>query len=484
MNQLFFIPHLCKRSPVLLLYMASFWLGVEPLDASDWVINPAIEVREVYTDNVLLSPANLAEDDFITVITPAIAISNIRKRTEINLDYSLQNILYLNSGERNTQFHLLHVDGKGEIYEDRLFLDIFLDRSTQNLNNTGNTALDNLSVSSDRGTVLTYGISPYWQQRVGGLMEIDARFKWDEVDSSSFSQSRATDVKISLSSGADFNRLLWDINFKNHKVKNNSARSTLIRNSQFQLKYLLSRKLAIVSEVGYDDNNYENSRGNISGVSWSIGAEWNPSTRTSLKSTYGERFFGDDLELRLTHRSKRTQTQISYEKVPTTTRASLLERQAFNSTDIFGVPIVDPGVQEISDLDLSIVSQSAETIIRSRLTGAFSYNLRKHILSLSAMYEEVDYQFTRQTEFLRRFNLSWNWQIIPKTSSSMSLGWNKNNQRNARDEKYIIAELRLDYKLSTNIEVGVGARFVDRQSNIRQFEYDESRIFADINKRF
>ncbi len=373
-----------ERSPLWkrlkLIIIASFSIifcvfNLSPVKASDWTIEPAIEVEEVFTNNVSLAPSGIKEEDFITVITPGISIEHESNRSRIELDYRLQNLLYINDGDRNDQFHLLRIDATGEMLKDHVFLDVSLNRSTQNISNTGNTAFDNLSVSDDRANVLSYKVSPYWRQRVGSIMDIDIRYTRDELDSSRLSGSSADDFKVNLSSGPDFSRLLWDVDFNSHIIDNDIGASTRVRDVQGKLRYLFSRKLAVTSEVGYDNNSFASSGRDISGISWNFGAEWNPSTRTSLEATYGNRFFGDDLHLQLSHRSRRSQTLITFEKVPSTTRATLLEQQVFNVTDPFGDPISDPAAQDIATINVNVPTQSTEVLIRSRLKGVFSYCL-------------------------------------------------------------------------------------------------------------
>jgi uncharacterized protein (PEP-CTERM system associated) len=452
--------------------------------AAKWVIEPLLDIQEVYTDNVLLAPSGLEDDDFITVITPAVSVGSENNRLDFQLNYSMQNIIYAGDSDRNQQFHLLSTNNTAKILKDLFFLEFSLNRSTKNINNTGNVTSDNLNITSDRGVVLSYVISPYWKQRVGSLLDMELRYTRDKIDSSKTFGSNSDNIEINITSGPDFSRFLFGINFENRKIQNNSLTSTRTRNINGNVKYLLSRKFAVVTEIGYDDNEFESRRNSINGDFWNVGIEWNPSVRTSFGANYGQRFFGDDLQVFFSHRSRRTQTSIRFEKAPSTTRASLLQQQAFILTDLFDYPLDDPASRQIADLNLGIPQQTNEVLIRSNLTLAFVYKLKKNTINISANYSESEYEISRDTEYGRNINLSWIWNMFPRTKSNVSVEWSKNNFRTARDDTYVVVQYNLSHIISANFTGNIGLRFLDRKSNSPLLEYNESRIFANISKQF
>jgi len=259
--------------------------------------------------------------------------------------------------------------------------------------------------------------------------------------------------------------------------------SATTRKISGRVRYLFSRKLAAISEVGYDDNQFA-SRSDSSGIFWNIGAEWKPSSRTSLEATYGNRFFGNDFHLSISHRGRRFRTQLNYIRKPSSTRVTLLEQQVFNITDPFGDSLVDPLTQNITALNVSVPNQSTEILIRSKLKGLVSYRLRKHTLRLSARYEETDYQLSGDTEFSRDVDMSWVWKIFPRTNAQVSIRWDKDNRRSNRDDRYLSGQIRLTHTLGPATQASIGARYVDRDSNDNSRKYDETRIFANLTKTF
>lgn len=63
-------------------------------------ISPSVELRENYTDNVLLSRTD-REDDFITIITPSISLKYLRPFLDSSLDYGLNFRFYSRHSELN-----------------------------------------------------------------------------------------------------------------------------------------------------------------------------------------------------------------------------------------------------------------------------------------------------------------------------------------------------------------------------------------------
>ena len=455
-----------------------------PLHGADFSITPAISIQEVFTDNVTLRPSQFKEEDFITEVTPAITMGLETARSNTQLDYSLQNLLYANDSDRNDLFHLLQVNTTGELLSDRVFLDFSLNRSTQNVGNSGNTAVDNFSISGDRANVLTYKITPSWQQRIGKLAEFTASYSRDDVSSSRLQGSSADDVKVALSSGTAFNQLLWDVKFHSRFVTNDTGRTTRVRNILAKSRYLLSRKLAIFAEAGYDNNRFASNSGDVGGFRWKLGGEWNISQRTGIEAGYGRRFFGDDLLLRIFTRTKRGRITLAYSKKPSTTRALLFEQQVFNFTDQFGDPVLDPVSERVADINVNVPVQTDELLIRSRLKTDIGYRLRKHSLGFSGIYEEVDYQLTRDTEFTRRADAYWTWSFFPNTRSTLTIGWSKQNLRIGNDDRYISAQLRVSHNLREDLIGSIGTRYIDRDSNLDFRKFKEFRLFANLNKEF
>ena len=74
--------------------MLAAMLSMSPLYAADWTVVPSIGASEMYSDNIFLSPAPYQLSDFVTTITPGIAVTGTGERLKASLNYSLQDINY------------------------------------------------------------------------------------------------------------------------------------------------------------------------------------------------------------------------------------------------------------------------------------------------------------------------------------------------------------------------------------------------------
>jgi len=404
--------------------------------AKNWSIEPVISGQETYNDNITLAPSGNEQGDLITSISPGLRLKRKGRRLDLELYYSLQFLRYMDNSDFNDSFRLLNVNSSSEIIDERLFVDFNLRLSPQNTGNTGRTATDNLSVTDDRDDVLSYDISPYWEQRIGNISNIYLRYTRNKIDSDTLSGSTSDKIEFSLSSGPRFTRFLWDIIFENEKIDNDGGSSTRFTTLRGDLRYLITRKIALKFSLGWDSNDFSSSGGSVNGSLWSIGAVWNPSTRTSFEATIGERFFGSDTFIELSHQARRTRWSAIFTQEASTTRSTILDQQVFKFFDSFGDPIIDPVIGEQATLNVNVPVQTTEVLIRSRFSGNVNYTLRKNTFDFNVFYEELDFQVAGDQDEFMGATATWTWNIGKRSRSILNIGWDKQSLRSGTDDYY------------------------------------------------
>jgi uncharacterized protein (PEP-CTERM system associated) len=452
--------------------------------AKNWSIEPVISVQETYNYNITLAPSGSEQADFITSITPGLRLNREGRRLDLQLDYNIQGLIYLDNSENNDYFNNLNINSQSEIIDEHLFVDFNLKQSPQNTSNTGRTSTDNLSVTEDRDDVLTYEITPRWEQRFGSFSNMDIRINRNEIISDTLSGSTSNKLEFSLSSGARFTRFLWDLKFENEKINNEASSNTRFTTLRGDLRYLVTRKFAFKFSIGKDSNDFSSSTGSVNGLLWRIGAVWNPSTRTSFEATVGERFFGSDIFVELSHITRRTRWSAKFTKEPSTTRATILDQQVFNLIDSFGEPIINPVIGEQAILNTDVPVQTSEVLIRSSLSGNVNYKIRKNTFDLNIYHLELDYQLTGDKEESLGARGTWNWDIGKRSQSVFNIGWDKQSLRTGVDDTYSTLEYRLNHRLTPSLSGNIGARYIVKDSNISVSEYDEARVFIGLDKTF
>lgn len=472
-----------KKKITVAIILFCFSLYSDAVIAKNWSIEPVISGQETYIDNITLAPSGSEQGDFITSITPGLRLKRKGRRLDLELYYSLQFLRYMDNSENDDYFKNLNINSQSEIIDEHLFVDFYLKSSPQNTSNTGRTATDNLSVTNDRSDVLTYEIAPRWEQKFGNFSSVDLQYKRNEIDSDTLFGSTSNKLEFSLSSGPRFTRFLWDIIFENQKIDNDNGSSTRFTTLRGELRYLITRKIALKFSLGKDSNDFS-SGGSVNGSLWSIGAVWKPSTRTSFEATVGERFYGSDIFVELSHKTRRTRWSATFTQTPSTTRATILEQQVFNLFDSFGDPIIDPVIGEQVTLNVNVPVQTTEVLIRSRFSGNVNYTLRKNIFDFSVYREEQDFQVTGdQNEFMGA-KATWTWNIGKRSRSILNIGWGKQSLRSGIDDIYTRLDYRVTHLLSPDLEGYVGARYTVKESDFSVNEYDEARLYIGLNKTF
>ena len=448
-------------------------------DAAELRLSPRIAVQQLYTDN---AEAGESAGDAITTVTPGFLATARSGRMDLSLDYSLQDNYYA-VRERNTLFHLADVTGHFTILRDLLFLDASLANSQQNINNSGQNAYDNLTLSGDVSNVLRYSIAPMLRYKLGNFAGMELKYSTGGVQTER-DDSENELYQLSLASGNAFNRLLWDLDFTSARQDYQAAQTVILDNVTGRFRYLLGRSLALVATGGYDSNTYS-SINEVDGPLWNVGAEWNPSTRTSILLLYGRRYFGTDLEVQASHRMRRVMLSLAYSIEPETTRNILDRQRVFDNTDPLGNIIPGPGTGAPGDITLGVPNQTNEVFIQRRLNLIIGLMLKRQRIFMEYTDTGREYELGGRDEMLREIGLSWNISISGKTDADLRCRWiDSATRRNDENQEYLITNGEIRHRFTENFQIKGGISYMIRHSAQPQLEYAEARAYAGFSKAF
>ncbi|MGK0299016.1 MAG: hypothetical protein ACI9XC_002642, partial [Gammaproteobacteria bacterium] len=450
--------------------------------AMEWTVDPIIELDTSITDNIRLEGSK--EGDLVTIVSPGVLIKRQSHRLDLTVNYQLEGIIYKNNSKNNRFINLLDGSVKGEIFKDRIFLDLIASSGEQNVNNSGAIGVDNTSISDTRAKIVTYKVSPYWHEKVGNLLNTDIRYERDSIESSENLDSSSNKFFINIFNGTTFTRLLWRINFKDEKINYPFGVPTKFRNFSAESEYLITQKFSLKARTGYDDNSYANRNEDINGFLWRLGSAFRPSRRVSLEVGMGKRYFGTDIFVEMAYRNKRIQSMLSFYREPDTTRSTLLEQQLFPLTDIFGDPIINQQTGEQRRLNVSVPIQSTEVLIRERLEGALIYTLKKHTFNVSVFNENNKYELSRGNEEIFGLALDWLYNINRITEVRLGLDFNKNYTLNGRDQQFRVIEYKLTRLIGSGLNATLSYRHVNVKSNIAAQSYDQNVFAIGVSKYF
>lgn len=105
------------RAPMgipLAVVLVSLFTFFSPARAQQITLTPSISVSETYDDNIYLDPQN-EQSDYITAVSPGIALDMKKSRSELVLSYVPSFVFYGKNSEENTTRHLGNITYRQDI---------------------------------------------------------------------------------------------------------------------------------------------------------------------------------------------------------------------------------------------------------------------------------------------------------------------------------------------------------------------------------
>ena len=492
--------------------------------AADWRFTPTLELKETYTDNVRLTRDN-EQSDFVTQVNPGIIVNGIGPHLKVNAHYVMQNIFLLEENSENATNHRLHANGNVELLNDLFFVDGKASITQQSISSFGRQAEDNTNISNNRTNVKTYSVSPYLLNHFQDFASSELRYTHDSVSttgsgstvSSGLSDSQADKILAKLTSGNDFRKLGWGLNYHKQRIDFDSGQTVTQESYGGDLRYLITPHLNLIATGGYEKNDYLSITGNSAGSYWTAGFAWRPSLRTSIEASAGKRYFGDTYSVKADHRSRRTAWNLSYTEGITTTRsefqlpatidtAGLLDRLLTSSIPD---PVVRQQVVENFIRENGLPDSLADSVnyltnrffLQKRLQASVSFvGVRNTVvLSLFDVKREAQTSQTADSAILGTSNLSlfdntkqegvhalWNRRLSPLTSANFNASYTRTRSLTTdREDENKTIRIGLTRRLQPKVDGTLELRRKQLDSNQSSSdEYTENAITASINIRF
>ena len=351
----YFRGHEMKSAALAVTLFCTTFASVE-LYADPWKFEPSIEVSTIFSDNI--ERTNNGDSDTVLELAPGIKINRDSRRLKMNLDYRLQNLTYSDDSDRDQTNHRLSANLNAEALTDTFFIDVSTSVSQQLADRKSSG--DNIS-GAGLDDVSSYSISPYWQERLGNFAEWELRYTYDMVSSDqSNNDSDGKGVSFSLVNGPATGRLSWNVDYEQQKTDYDDGDSSDTETASARINYRFLRTLSGVISGTYEDFEFIGDRGNSdpddsyvgAGLTWvpspdfsatvlyndrldpdpgedgefvSADLYWSPTARTDVNLSYGNSFFGDTYNGALTHRTRWTRWNLSYDEGTSDFRSTILE---------------------------------------------------------------------------------------------------------------------------------------------------------------
>ncbi|WP_295991415.1 TIGR03016 family PEP-CTERM system-associated outer membrane protein [Rugamonas sp.] len=336
-------------------------LALAPAARADLQFTPKVDVRETWTDNVLLSNDAQARSQLVSEVIPGFDVNEHNSHLQLQGSYQLHAYHYASADLNGVDSvnHELALNGKARLIGEELFLDFRAGVSQQPVSAFGPVSPDAGYVATNRNEVRSYTFSPYLVQKLGSLAVGQLRYTHDLVssDNAGFGNSNSDALLLTLSNGPMLRAWGWDVTLNHQTLNDHVAPTSNTDAANLAAHYALTNTFSLLENVGYDKFDYETGPGQpTGGKSWSTGFKWQPSARTSLEATVGRRYYGPSYDLVAQQRTRHTVWNLSYHDDVTTSRAQFLLPSALDTANL---------------LDSMLLSQIPDPVQRAAAVAAY-----------------------------------------------------------------------------------------------------------------
>lgn len=473
-----FILHKCIQACWARFFYLFLLVPVTSAVANTWTLQPGIDVGEIYSDNISRSASQLAQDDFVTEVSPWLSIKNNARRLRLSLDYRLQNFIYAKDHRRNKTYDQLDANSTAIIVDNFLYFDAGGSAGQQYITPETNVPFDNVSATGNRTDYTTFTLSPYMHHSFGSSAIADVRYSYNRVDYAAANQasSQADQYSARVHNGPGFDRVTWSMSYSKQDVVYDRSPNATFESARAQLGYFIATSFNMNGTLGYEKNKYDTVAANTGGRIWNVGFNWAPSPRTSLSATYGRRFYGDSYSGSFKHASRLTQWTARYLEAVTSVRDMQLTSHTLGLLDSAG---------NVSFINVTFPELTSETFIRKRSELSVARKLRSGKISVQFYDDRRLYQATGDHEEQYGSRGSLSWSLSERSTFEVSGGWERYDYRSGgRIDDIWYSSVAATRQISKRLSSEMRYQHTERDSTENLSGYAENRISAYIHATF
>ena len=466
-----------KRCLLFLAAVCSGLFAIKDLYAGEVRFSPSINIKESYTDNILLAPKGQEQSEYVTEISPAFTLLMNGSHFNANVTYTMQNLLYKEENNRNQTYNQLIANSTSEVIDDYFYFDVGANHTQQIINADEPVGSNNIAVTNNTSNVTSYTLAPYIRHSYTGILDLSARYSHSEVD---YRRDELTDVTqsgfdIGLSSPVNTPGLSWGLNALKQKSDYETGNDSEFKRGSIQLGYRFSSRTHLYATKGKDENTFSvTNNQDISEPFWNVGLDWQPGARDFLSLKYGERFFGHTTGFSWRHTARRLTLNANYEEELSTAALSLLQQQQLASA----------ATQQNQPVDANN-SVNSQVFVRELGTVGLTYTLSKTSLSLRYSNDKRKFQDTGDIATAKIANLSVSLRSSPVLTYIFGTTWSSNHTAST-DVKSFNTNINfaIQRQLAARLQGEVSLSHGLRRSTNAATDYDENIISLGITKSF
>lgn len=498
-------------------FAQAFNLRIDPI-TYDIKVTPSLSAQEIYSDNINLAPSGKEQSAFVTDISPGIAIIGQSARSQLNLNYKMQNLYNAGGNNDLKTSNQLQYNSSTILINNALFLDSQSSIGQQNTN-INKISNDNISGGVGSTTVTTFGLSPYWTPRFGNYASGILRANFNTVSTDQNNQTATntlSDTKtlaeiIQLNSGSEFQRINWNLRHNNSVNYRDNGDDVKFQNSNLTVRTYINQYFNVFANGGYSNNSFKSNNGNPNGASYTLGVQWTPSLfynlevgignnshvtlnispmrRLTWATTFNKNSIGlnsgNTWQTALNYSTSHSNWSLTHDNDTTTVQQILLEQKIFNVQDAQGNTVIDSITNEAVQRAINIPTSTNDVIVRQKWNFSTTYNTGKSTVNVSAFNEDRSFERAGNNQIIQGISATWNWQFANKTSAYVRPLWQQtDNSLNTKSDRYDFT-IGINESITSQINGKLEFRHLNQISDLNTTNsYQENRATASVFMRY
>jgi uncharacterized protein (PEP-CTERM system associated) len=487
-----------------------FFIYQRSLFAKDLLFTPSLTASQIFSDNFNLSGVD-KKSAFITEMSPGISVRKQANWLNLNLDYKLQNLFNLSTGN-SSLFHMLQMNSKFQLANNSLFLETRASNTQQSIS-TNSISNSNAIGALNRTNTTSYGFSPHWTPHFNGYAVGDIRYNYDVVNTGTSAVQNVirTEEIVNIASDQRFSyNVMWRLAHSNRDYKSANGSGIRFQDDEAEARIKIHKDISMFSLVGYSDTDFEVNKFYKNGGYYTAGLRWQPLHEFGIEAGYGinsyvtmslKPFRGINWETTFRRREIGTnvgniwQSSFSYQAKHADLKMNYLEdvqtAQNMLLNQVNGSQNVSqlPGPNQIpGQINVLLPTLSNDVFIRKRADAQISYKTGKSVISTQIYDERRFFQLGSYEQELKGISASWNWYFAHTMSFFVSTLLQKTQSTsivtpsNVRKDFAIGLSRAIPVKIGTNggMNAAFEYRHTNQDSELIGYNFDENRLTANL----
>jgi uncharacterized protein (PEP-CTERM system associated) len=467
---------------------ASLGLVTQGAAGGQWDVSPRFEFRETYTDNVGLTEDH-EDSDFITVLRPGVAVRGTGARSELNVDYSLERLIFLEGGRGDKTRHNLVGEGSAELVEDIFFFD--LQSAIRDVTRSAAAAASatGLSDTDNRTTILSVNASPSVRHHFGNWADSEFRYTLSRVASgdTALGDTLTNRLTTTVNSGDRFTRLLWSIAVDGQTTDRSSDDRTVERRlAVTNTEYVFNAKFSLLASVGFERIEDDTLADQPDGLIWNGGFRIQPGPRTSVTVTYGNRFEDDNLFVDASYQiDPETTFTATFSDTVQTSQSLVRDDLTFIGSDPAGT-LVDTRTGEPFSLTNQAFSLNDRSFRQERFIALLSGSRGRNTFRAQARHEKRTFSEAERDEEVIGGSVGWGRELSRRADANLDFRYRNITfgAEEGREDDIVFLDLRYDYEIFHNLEGIISYDRTMRFSTEERGEFTENAVSLGIRAIF